>query len=58
MARREDARDIIAQARVNNTCYAWKEENYEDNEKEMDALYFTQRVCKTRVPKGFKLPHD
>jgi hypothetical protein len=57
-ARREDARNIIAQARVNNACYAWKEENYEDDEKEMGALCFTRRVCRTRVPKGFKLPHD
>jgi hypothetical protein len=32
-ARREDARNIIAQARVNNARYAWKEENYEDDEK-------------------------
>jgi hypothetical protein len=36
----------------------WKEENYEDDKKEMCALCFTQRVHKTRVPKGFKLPHD
>jgi hypothetical protein len=36
----------------------WKEENYEDDEKEMGALCFTHRVRKTRVPKGFKLPHD
>jgi hypothetical protein len=43
---------------VNNSRYAWKEENYEDDEKEMGALCFTRRVCKTRVPKGFKLPHD
>jgi hypothetical protein len=56
--RKEDARNIIAQARVNNSRYAWKEENYEDDEKEMGALCFTRRVCKTRVPKGFKLPHD
>jgi hypothetical protein len=40
-ARRKDARNIIAQARVNNARYAWKEENYEDNEKEMSALCFT-----------------
>jgi hypothetical protein len=40
-ARKEDARNIIAQARVNNACYAWKEENYEDDEKEMGALCFT-----------------
>jgi hypothetical protein len=54
----EDARNIIAQTKMNKSCYAWKEENYEDDEKEMGALCFTQRVCKTRVPKGFKLPHD
>jgi hypothetical protein len=54
----EDARNIIAQARVNNSRYAWKEENYEEDEKEMGALCFTHRVHKTRVPKGFKLPHD
>jgi hypothetical protein len=24
----------------------------------MGALYFTRRVHRTRVPKGFKLPHD
>jgi hypothetical protein len=57
-ARREDARNIITQARVNNARYAWKEENYVDDEKEMAALCFTRRVCRMRVPKGFKLPHD
>jgi hypothetical protein len=57
-ARREDARNIIAQARVNNARYAWKEENYEDDKKEMGALCFTRRVRRTRVPKGFKLPYD
>jgi hypothetical protein len=57
-ARREDARKIIAQTRVNNARYAWKEENYKDDEKEMGALCFTRRVRRTRVPKGFKLPHD
>jgi hypothetical protein len=56
--RKEDARNIIAQARVNNARYAWKEENYEDDKKEMGALCFTRRVRRTRVPKGFKLPHD
>jgi hypothetical protein len=56
--RKEDTRNIIAQARVNNACYAWNEENYKDDNKEMGALCFTRRVCKTRVPKGFKLPHD
>jgi hypothetical protein len=56
--RKEDARNIIAQARVNNSRYAWREENYEDDEKEMGALCFTRRIRRTRVPKGFKLPHD
>jgi hypothetical protein len=55
---KEDARNIIAQARVNNSRYASREENYEDDEKDMGALCFTRRVRKTRVPKGFKLPHD
>jgi hypothetical protein len=57
-AQREDARNIIAQIRVNNACYAWKEENYKDDKTEMGALCFTRRVRRTRVPKGFKLPHD
>jgi hypothetical protein len=57
-ARREDAGNIITQARVNNACYAWKKENYEDDQKEMGMLCFTRRVRRTRVPKGFKLPHD
>jgi hypothetical protein len=56
--RKEDARNIIAQARVNKSRHAWRKENYEDDEKEMGALCFTRRVRKTRVPKGFKLPHD
>jgi hypothetical protein len=56
--RREDTRNIIAQTRVNKARHAWKEENYEDNEKEMGALCFTRRVRRTRVSKGFKLPHD
>jgi hypothetical protein len=54
----EDARNIITQKKVNNARYAWKEENYEDDEKEMGVLCFTRRVRRTRVPKGFKLPHD
>jgi hypothetical protein len=54
----EDARKIIAQARVNNSRYAWRDKNYEDDEKEMGALCFTRRVHKTQVPKGFKLLHD
>jgi hypothetical protein len=57
-AQRKDARNIITQARVNNTHYAWKEKNYKDDEKEMGALCFTRRVRRTRVPKVFKLPHD
>jgi hypothetical protein len=56
--RKEDARSIIAQARVNKSRYAWREENYEDDDKDMGALCFTRRVHKTRVPKGFRLPHD
>jgi hypothetical protein len=56
--RKEDARNIIAQAQVNKSHHAWREENYEDDDKEMGALCFTRRVRKTRVPKGFKLPHD
>jgi hypothetical protein len=55
---KEDAKNTIAQARVNNSRYAWREENYEDDEKEMGALCFTRRFHKTWVPKGFKLPHD
>jgi hypothetical protein len=55
---KEDARNIIVQARVNNPRYAWREENYEGDEKEMGALCFTRRVRKMRVPKGLKLPHD
>jgi hypothetical protein len=39
-----DARNIIAQSRVNKARYAWNEENYEDDEKEIGALCFTQRV--------------
>jgi hypothetical protein len=45
--RKEDARNIITHARVNNSHYAWREENYENNEKEMGALCFTRRVHKT-----------
>jgi hypothetical protein len=50
--RKEDARNIIAQTRVNNSRYVCREENYEDDEKEMGALCFTRRVRKTRVPQG------
>jgi hypothetical protein len=37
----EDARNIIAQSRMNKARYAWNEENYEDDEKEMGTLCFT-----------------
>jgi hypothetical protein len=37
-ARKEDARNIIAQTRVNKARYVWKEENYEDDEKDMGVL--------------------
>jgi hypothetical protein len=40
--RREDARSIIAQARVNKARHAWKEENYKDDEKEMGALWLAR----------------
>jgi hypothetical protein len=43
---------------MNKSRYVWDEENYEDEEKEMGALCFTRRVRRTRVAKGFKLPHD
>jgi hypothetical protein len=43
-ARKEDARNIIAQARVNNACYAWKQENYEDDKK---------RWARYALPEGF-----
>jgi hypothetical protein len=56
--RKENARSIIAEARVNKSRHAWREENYEDDKKEMGALCFTRRVRKMRVPKGFNLPHD
>jgi hypothetical protein len=45
--RREDARNIIAQARVNKARHAWKEENYKDDKNEMGALCFTRRVRRT-----------
>jgi hypothetical protein len=46
-ARVEDARNIITQKKVNKARYAWKEENYEDNEKDMGAPCFTRRVRRT-----------
>jgi hypothetical protein len=32
-AQREDAQNIIAQVRVNMSCYEWEDGNYEDEEK-------------------------
>jgi hypothetical protein len=57
-AQREDARNIIAHAWVNKARYAWDEENYKDEEKEMGVLCFTQSVHRMRVPIGFKISHD
>jgi hypothetical protein len=57
-AQREDAWNIITQARVNRSHYECYEGNYEVEEKEMGLLCFTRWVCKTQEPKGFKLPHD
>jgi hypothetical protein len=37
--RKENTMNIIAQARVNNARYAWREENYEDDEKEMGVIH-------------------
>jgi hypothetical protein len=50
-ARREDAQNSITRARVNKARYAWDEENYEDEEKEMGALCFTRRVRRMWAPK-------
>jgi hypothetical protein len=49
--RKEDVRSIIAQARVNKSRHAWREENYEDDERDMSALCFTRRVRKRGYPK-------
>jgi hypothetical protein len=43
---------------MNRSRYEWDDRNYEDEEKEMGALWFTWRVRRMQVPKGFKLPHD
>jgi hypothetical protein len=47
----EDAMNIIAQKKVNKARYTWKEENYEDEEKDMGALCFTRRVRRREYPK-------
>jgi hypothetical protein len=54
--KKEDARNIIAQARVNKSRHAWREENYEDDDKEMGASCFTRRVHKTWVPRASSYP--
>jgi hypothetical protein len=36
---------------VNKARYAWNEENYEDDEKEMGTLCFTRRVIQCEYPK-------
>jgi hypothetical protein len=40
--RREDASNIIAQARVNKARHAWKEENYEDDKKNGRVMLYPQ----------------
>jgi hypothetical protein len=49
--RREDARNIIAQGRVNNSRYAWKEENYEDDEKKWARYALPVGFAKRGYPK-------
>jgi hypothetical protein len=56
--RKGDTRNIITQVRVNKSHYEWDEGNYEDEEIKMGAPCFTRKVCGTKVPKVFKLPHD
>jgi hypothetical protein len=50
--RKEDARNIIAQARVNNSRYTWREENYEDDKKEMGTLCLPEGFAKCGYPKA------
>jgi hypothetical protein len=49
-ARREDARNIIAQTRVNNASYAWKEENYEDGKKRWARYALPEGFAECNVP--------
>jgi hypothetical protein len=49
--RKEDARNIIAQARVNNACYAWKEENYKDDKKRWAHYALPAGFAECRYPK-------
>jgi hypothetical protein len=48
---KEDARNVIAQARVNNARYAWKEENYADDEKEMARYALPAGFAECGYPK-------
>jgi hypothetical protein len=57
-AQREDARNIITQARVNRSRYEWMKDTMKTKKKKWGVLCFTRRVRRTQVPKGFKLPHD
>jgi hypothetical protein len=40
--KKEDARSIIAQAQVNKSRHAWREENYKDDDKDMGAMLYPQ----------------
>jgi hypothetical protein len=48
-----DTRNTIIEVQVNRSQYEWDEYNYEDEETEMGAAYFTHRVHGMQVPKGF-----
>jgi hypothetical protein len=48
---KENARNIIAQARVNNSRYAWREENYEDDKKRWARYALPAGFAKCRYPK-------
>jgi hypothetical protein len=49
--RKEDARNIIAQARVNNSRYTWREENYEDDKKRWARYALPEGFAKRGYPK-------
>jgi hypothetical protein len=49
--RKEDAINIIAQARVNNSRYAWREKNYEDDEKRWARYALPAGFAKRGYPK-------
>jgi hypothetical protein len=48
---KEDTRNIIAQARVNNSRYAWREENCEDDEKRWARYALPAGFAKRGYPK-------